>query len=419
MHLLLWVMLTALLAAGCGDSGEPEAAANDRGETAAEDGGNDGADSGADANAEPWDEAVVAAWDEFQVVRTRAALRAIAALETGEHRLDWTQALLVEEGEGITALLAALPAPPDDAALAEPAAELRTVLEEMQAAGDAAWTMGEADPDAVKASLDEVGDDLPAAPYGQAYVAYSEMDPALSEACFSLQEAMTAAGLELLDCTGSKVDSEAIEAELGAEAASGSDDLGAEPTGLASEWEEGVHEVSVFEPGFTLDLNRSLLVATTPDSVEISDPDDTDLSFVITPTTHVADPAALSSGPGLSGYLPLPDDLEPWLAELPVEVVEQGTITIGTEEAPYWRVTSTPELMIEAVGEPTLLVLGGYAGELDAEMSNVGVIPVLPTPETATVLVDWRRGDGRLLVHAVEENGEVLPLITEVMAGAS
>ena len=135
----------------------------------------------------------MAAWDEFQVVRTRAALRAIAALEAGEHRLDWTQALLVEEGEGITALLAALPAPPDDAALAEPAAELRTVLAEMQAAGDAAWTMGEADPDAVKASLDEVGDDLPAAPYGQAYVAYSEMDPALSEACFSLQEAMTAA----------------------------------------------------------------------------------------------------------------------------------------------------------------------------------------------------------------------------------
>ena len=70
-------------------------------------------------------------------------------------------------------------------------------------------------------------------------------------------------------------------------------------------------------------------------------------------------------------------------------------------------------------GEPTLLVLGGYAGELDDEMSNVGVIPVLPTPETATVLVDWRRGDGPLLVHAVEENGEVLPLITEVMADAS
>ena len=54
-----------------------------------------------------------------------------------------------------------------------------------------------------------------------------------------------------------------------------------------------------------------------------------------------------------------------------------------------------------------------------AEVSNVGVIPVLPTPETATILVDWRRDDGRLLVHAVEENGEVLPLITEVMAGAS
>ncbi len=362
----------------------------------------------------------MAAWDEFQVVRTRAALRAIAALETGEHRLDWTQALLVEEGEGITALLAALPAPPDDAALAEPAAELRTVLAEMQAAGDAAWTMGEADPDAVKASLDEVGDDLPAAPYGQAYVAYSEMDPALSEACFSLQEAMTAAGLALLDCTGSKVNADAIGAELGAEAASGSDDLGAEPTGLASEWEEGVHEVSVFEPGFTLDLARSLLVATTPDSVEIGDPDDADLSFVITPTTHVADPVALSSDPGLPGYLALPDDLEPWLGELPVEVVEQGTITIGTDEAPYWRVTSTPELMIEAVGEPTLLVLGGYAGQLDDDMSNVGVIPVLPTPETATVLVDWRRGEGRLLLHAVEENGgEVLPLITEVMAGAS
>ena len=417
MRLLVGVAVTALLAAGCGSSDEPQAAADDPATTSADAAvdGDSVDDTGAGAVDGAWDEAVVAAWDEFQVVRTRAAIRSIAALETGEHRLDWTQAYLVEEGEGIAALLAAFPAGPDDAALAEAAANLQTVLEEMKAAGEAAWAMGEADPEAVRTSLDEVGDDLPAAPYGQAYVTYAEIDPALSEACFSLQEAMTAAGLELLDCTGSKVDSEAIEAEIGA----ASDDPGAEPTGLASEWEAGVHEVSVFEPEFTLDLGRSLLVATAPDSVEISDPDDTDLSFVITPTTHVVDPAALSSDPGPSGYQPLPDDLEPWLAELPVEVVEQGTIPIGTEEATYWRVTSTPELMIEAVGEPTLLVLGGYAGQLDAQMSNVGVIPVLPTPETATVLVDWRRGDGRLLVHGVEENGEVLPLITEVMAGAS
>lgn len=417
VQLLVWVVLTALLAAGCGGSDEPESAANDGTETAANETSADDGDD--DRDADPWDQTVSAAWDEFQIVRTRAALRAIAALETGEHRLDWTQAFLVEEGEGITDLLDAWPGPPDDAALAEPAEQLQTVLEEMQVANEATRAIGEADPDAVKASLDQVGDDLPAAPYGQAYVTYSEMDPALSEACFSLQQAMTAAGLELLDCTGSKVDSDAIEAELGARAAAASDDPGAEPTGLASEWEAGVHEVSVFEPGFTLDLARPALVATTPDSVEISDPDDADLTFVITPTTHVVDPARLDVDPGRSGYLPLPEDLEPWLAELPIEVVEQGTITIGTEPAPYWRVASTPEMMIETVGEPTLLVLGGYAGELDAEMSNVGVIPVLPTPETATILVDWRRDGGRLLVHAVEENGEVLPLITEVMAGAS
>ncbi len=420
VHLLVWVVLTALFAAGCGGSDEPEAVADDGTETAAGDGAETATDRGdADSDVEPWDQAVSAAWDEFQVVRTRAALQAVAALEVGEHRLDWTQAFLVEEGEGITALLAAWPAPPDDAALAESSAQLQTVLEEMQAANEATRAMGEADPDAVKASLDQVGEDLPAAPYGQAYVTYSEMDPELSEACFSLQEAMTAAGLELLDCTGSKVDTDAIGAELGAEAAAGSDDPGAEPTGLASEWEEGVHQVSVFEPGFTLDLARPLLVATTPDSVEISDPDDEDLSFVISPTTHVVDPAGLDADPGLAGSQPLPADLGPWLDELPIEVVEQGTIATGTGEIPYWRINTTPELMIQKVGEPTLLVLGGYGGPFDSDMSNVGVIPVLPVPDTTTVLIDWRRDDDRLLVHAVEEDGEVLPLIAEVMATAT
>ncbi len=414
--------MAALIAAGCGGSDDPDTA-GERDEPSTETAASetDAAAANADgaSGSDGWDDEVVAAWDEFQVVRARAAQRAIAAIELGEHRLDWTQALLLEEGEGIAALLAALPPTPDDASLTEPYEDLQVTLQEMQAAGEAAWETGEADPEAVRASLDEVGENLPAAPYGQAYVTYSEMDPALSEACFGLQEAMTAAELALLDCTGSNVDQGAIAAELGAEAVSGSDDPGAIATGLATEWEAGIHEVTVLEPGFTLDLGRPLLVATAPDSVEIADPDDEDLTFVISPTTHVVDPAGLDADPGLEGSMPLPGELGPWLDALPVEVADQGTITIGGEEAPYWRVTTTPERMIDAVGEPTLLVLGGYAGELDEEMVNVGVIPVLPIPGASTVLVDWRRGDDRLLIHAVEEDGEVLPLITEVMATAT
>lgn len=353
--------------------------------------------SGSTESIEPaeWARDVATAWSELLQSRAVAASAAIAASGAGVGRVERTQQLYDAEIASFDAFGSALPEPIGDPTLDEPLDALVTAAEAVRDAAATGRDLGAIDSQGTQAELDEAGDaGLPDTEYGAAYIGYTELEGPLIDACFALQDAMISSDLEFVDCTGSSVDTEAATGT----ATEGLDPT-ATPTGSATyvDLEPGDHVFDVFEAGLTVETTERVLVSTSVDHVGFRPVDGASIDVVVTDVGGVVVPDSLDADPGLQAYTDsLPDDIASWLAELPVDVVDEGTIDVGGAEVPFWEVEAS-----DAV-DGEFLSLAFFDGSPEAgSFASVGLPPL---PGARLTLVEWTRRDDRLLIHWLSES---------------
>jgi hypothetical protein len=321
-----------------------------------------------------WVTGMTAAWKEWSSARGAAADSWLEGGAYGDDLLERTQPFYEAEVDAIDALTAAV-GPESGIPSVDAAVEaLLAVVAEMAEAATAAHDLGADDPEAVRVEV-AAASDAAATPYGAAYVAYSELEGDLIGACFGLQDAMEAAGMGLLDCTGSS-DSTTTRGEV---------------------LEPGLHRFEDFGPGLTVETDQPVIAFETPDEVGFSDPDPESYFFAVVADAEFVDPASLSIDPSEHDYIPAPDDLGAWLSEFPITVVDEGTVPIGGAEVNYWAVEPDVDAVVEALGEPTVVELARY--DVSVEQFTAAGVIVIPAPGYRVALAEWRRGDERLLVY--------------------
>lgn len=337
-----------------------------------------------------WANGVTTAWADLLQSRAEAAAAAIAAVGAGATRVERTQPFYDAEIAAFDAFLAAVPPSTGDPTLDEPLDELVAAAAAVRDAAAAGRDVGAADPTAAQAQLDEAGDaGLPDTEYGAAFIAYGELEGPLIDACFALQDAMIAADLQFVDCTGSGVD-----VELATESATEGLDPTVTATGSATQVElgPGTHVFDVFEAGLTVEMTEPRLVSSSVDHVGFRPVEGAPVDVVVTDPGGVVVAGSVQGDPGLLEYTDeLPDDMASWLAELPVTIVDEGTMAVGGAEMAYWEI----EAADPAGGE--FVSLAYFDGS--PETGSFAGVGLPPFPGARLTLVEWTRADDRLLIH--------------------
>lgn len=380
---------------------EPEPDTTDAGDTDAERDSTD-ASSGGQPGRVPsaeWAETMIDAWATYLSARFEVVTTSMEAQRRGEHFFDVTRVATMTEAEALDDYATALDSHADDPTLDASADPLRAVVAEMVARTRTVSDLGEDDPERIRQEIDEAEaadpGSLPATAWGDAFVAYrsDELSARLDAACFDLQDALSAAGYGLVDCTGSSIE--------------------IPPTGEVLQ--PGVHELTEFVPGLSLELTEPTTVFEASDFVEISDPDGT-VSADFLDIDEVVDPSGLAD-PDNDATMPLPEDLGPWLTQFPISVLAEGTVETATGPAPYWDLQVDGARMAEMMSGGPFLQLATYAeNDSYGSFSFIGGPPV---SEEHFILVDWRRGEDRILVYGIAEQGEPLFAWIQTMLAAT
>ena len=215
-------------------------------------------------------------------------------------------------------------------------------------------------------------------------------------ACFDLQDAIDAAGYGLVDCAGSSID--------------------VPPTGDLLE--PGVRKLTVFGPGLTLDLAQPTVVLEGGDFVEVADPE-SPVSAEFLAIDEVVDPSGLAD-PASQPTMPIPDDLAPWLAQFPVTVARGGN---GRHDDGAGAVLGSPDRRRAGSRAGTRFVLHQvrprYA--VNDSFASYGFIGGPPAANRHFIIVDWRRGDDRILVYGIDDplDQELFDWMQEMLTAAS
>jgi hypothetical protein len=346
-----------------------------------------------------WARKMIEAWDAYLTSRFEVSASAEADRLQGDHFFDVTHAVAAAGADVLDDYAIALDTHADDPALDASADPLRDVVDEMAVSARTVAELSEQDPDRTRRQIDDVSStdpgSLPDTPWGDAVIAFNndELSARLDAACFDLQDAISAAGHGLVDCAGSSIDVPPIGDVL----------------------QPGVHELTGFSPGLTLELTRPAVVLEASDFVEVSQLDGS-ASADFVDVDEVVDPSRLAD-PGSDATTPIPEDLGPWLAQFPLTVLAEGTLETGTGPAPYWDLQVDGGRMAEMMSGEIFLQLATYA-----ENESFGSFKFFggpPVPEQHFILVDWGRDDDRLLVYSIGEQGDPLLEWTRTMLDAA
>lgn len=348
-----------------------------------------------------WAEAMRTAWTTYLTAKIEGLVAVDGARRQGIHFFDAMRSLVAIDLEALEAYAAALDVQADDPAIDASADPMRAVIANKVTVARTVHDLAEQDPDRVRQEIDDAEaaspGSLPDTPWGDAFTTYNDDDSAARQeaACFDLQDAIHAAGHGLVDCVGSSIDV---------------------PT-AGDLLEPGVHELSVFTPGLTLDLARPTVVLEAGDFVEVKDAD-SPVSAEFLAIDEVVDPTGLAD-PESQPTMPIPDDLAPWLAQFPVMVLAEGTVDTATGPAQYWDLQIDEERASELAPGSFFIELARYA--VNDSFGSYGFIGGAQGPDQHFIIVDWRRGVDRILVYGIDDSldQELFEWVQEMLTAAS
>ena len=186
-------------------------------------------------------------------------------------------------------------------------------------------------------------------------------------ACFEALDSFAPFGV--LNCTGDFVSGSAPDDfvlnpppdEVIARAGEASQTVGDPtqgPTGsLASDFVElaaGPQELAWFSRPMTINFPEALYVQSVEDTICFT-PISDGPQFCLLGYDDLADPAELTASPPLQ-TVPFPEDFDMWLDQLPIDVVERTELDLGAAVLRYRLEALDPGPMVDAVGEPYVLI---------------------------------------------------------------
>ena len=348
-----------------------------------------------------WAEATSTAWNTYLAAKIEGFVSFDEARRQGVHFFDAVRSVVATDLEALETYAAALDVQANDPALDASADPMRAVIDEQATLARTLHEVAAEDPDRIRQEIDNAEaaspGSLPNTPWGDAFTAYNDDDLAARQeaACFDLQDAIDAAGYGLVDCAGSSID--------------------VPPTGDLLE--PGVRELTVFGPGLTLDLAQPTVVLEGGDFVEVADPE-SPVSAEFLAIDEVVDPSGLAD-PASQPTMPIPDDLAPWLAQFPVTVLAEGTVDTTTGPAQYWDLQIDEERAAELAPGSFFIEFARYA--VNDSFASYGFIGGPPAADQHFIIVDWRRGDDRILVYGIDDplDQELFDWMQEMLTAAS
>ncbi len=363
---------------------------------------------------------IISAWDQYQSDQESGRFAFAEDQLAGASEFEAIQNISRLEVASTLAALDALPVSVHDPDIDAPLQDLRSNLSRLVEVTEQMVAAGEAGPEAAEAEVEAAfSGELVASEYVDLLFEGEDSFNSVSESCFGLQEALTSAGLGLLDCTGANVDGDEIQADAVADV-----DPTTEATGTAfARLEAGNHDFELFGPGLTLDIASPIQVRTSSENVDLQPLDGPNLTVTILAMDRATVPGVLHSDASQMSFAPVPEDIEVWLGELPLNVLGTGAIQLGPDVGTYWDLEVDEDRLPAELGWPSFLTLAVFAGEpTDSAFGTIGFIPV---PGSSLRLIEWRRstrGD-RLFLSWLNDGTMDVPtaeaFLEEVLAGAS
>ncbi|MGI9607239.1 MAG: hypothetical protein ACR2P0_13975 [Acidimicrobiales bacterium] len=227
-------------------------------------------------------------------------------------------------------------------------------------------------------------------------------------ACFDVLEALSDYGV--LNCERNSDIPPPIDLGDFADSQSSDVDPSAEPSGGPmngfADLAAGPARFEWFPRPFAIDHSESLFVISDTDYIWFTKNDDT-FTFEIYALEELADPTQLDLYE-VGATIPFPDDLDTWMADLPVDVIDRQNVDFAGTPATRWEITPDRDGIVEATGDLTVTIAASavfesasvtlFAGEIDPPPEEEGE-EAFEIPSEHHLLWHIETANGPILVH--------------------